>query len=101
MKKNQPYTPPADVDLTTTIEVPTFQDQGFTRPKVLLLLPYRHYARLFVETMLSLLPRKMNVFGKGKFLEEFADEEDDPEEKAPRWKTFFPGNNDGSGGESA
>lgn len=71
-------------------------DQGFTRPKVLLLLPYRHYARLFVDTLLSLLPKKMNVYGKSKFMEEFDDEEEEEEHK-PYWKKIFPGNNDGVG----
>ena len=80
LKNHTPYTPP----------------EGFTRPKVLLLLPYRHYARVFVDTLLTLLPKKMNVYGKSKFMEEFNDEEEE-EAKGfqPRWKKIFPGNNDG------
>ena len=96
LKNHTPYTPPEDVDLNTTITVPTFMDQGFTRPKVLLLLPYRHYARVFVDTLLTLLPKMMNVYGKSKFMEEFNDdEEEEAKGFQPRWKKIFPGNNDG------
>lgn len=83
LKNHTPYTPPEDVDLNATITVPTFMDQGFTRPKVLLLLPYRHYARVFVDTLLTLLPKKMNVYGKSKFMEEFNDEEEEEAQGLP------------------
>lgn len=71
------------------------QDQGFTRAKVLVLLPFRFYAFSFVNRLLSLMPKNTQVLGKSKFQEEF-DEEPEPEgEKQPKWKQFFPGNNDG------
>ena len=43
--------------------------------------------------MLSLLPRKMSIFGKNKFIEEFSDDSIESD-KQPKWKEFFPGNND-------
>lgn len=95
LRNNKPYIPSSDVNLDEVIEIPTYQDQGFTRPKVLLLCPYRYYAYQFIDTMISLLPRKMAIFGKGKFLEEFSDDSGDADdEKQPKWKEFFPGNND-------
>lgn len=92
-KKQIPYTPSSTVNLEETISIPTYQDQGFTRPKVLLLCPFRYYAYQFIDTLLNLLPKKMVIFGKGKFLDEFGDDSVE-EEKPPRWKEFFPGNND-------
>lgn len=89
-----PYIPTNDVDLDATISIPTFQDQGFTRAKVLVLLPFRYYAYVFVHHLLDLLPERMQVLGKSKFEEEFGDDPD-AEEKQPKWKEFFPGNNDG------
>lgn len=93
-KQGLPYIPTSDVDLEATITIPSFQDQGFTRAKVLVLLPFRYYAYVFVHCLLGLLPERMQVLGKSKFEEEFS-EEPDGEEKQPKWKEYFPGNNDG------
>ena len=95
LKKKIPYIPSSTVDLDEKIVIPSFQDQGFTRPKVLLLCPYRYYAYQFIDTLLSLLPHKMVLFGKSKFLDEFGDNSTDQEEDTQaKWKEFFPGNND-------
>ena len=85
-KQGLPYIPTSDVDLEATITIPSFQDQGFTRAKVLVLLPFRYYAYVFVHCLLGLLPERMQVLGKS-------------EEKQPKWKEYFPGNNDGRCGD--
>ena len=41
-KQGLPYIPTSDVDLEATITIPSFQDQGYTRAKVLVLLPFRY-----------------------------------------------------------
>ena len=46
-----------------------YRDQGFTRPRVLVLLPFRSNAEAFVNAMLPLLPRDVN--GKGRFVNEY------------------------------
>lgn len=37
-------------------EMPSFKDQGFTRPRVLVLAPFRHTALQFIRMMMRLLP---------------------------------------------
>ena len=95
-EKNQtPFTPSSEIDLDTLIVVPSYQDQGFTRAKVLVLLPFRYYAYVFVQHLVALLPKSINVLGLGKFMEEYAEEEEEEGTKQPKWKEYFPGNNDG------
>ena len=48
------------------------RDQGFTRPKVLILLPVRASAKKYVDTILKYLPSTItNVKNKQKFDAEF------------------------------
>lgn len=94
-KEGKPFVPLSDIDLDATISIPSYQDQGFTRAKVLVLLPFRFYAFSFVNRLLSLMPKNTQVLGKSKFQEEFDDEPEPEGEKQPKWKQFFPGNNDG------
>ena len=61
---------------------------------MLVLLPFRYHAYLFVQHIVALLPKSINVLGLGKFMEEFGEEEEEGV-KQPKWKEFFPGNNDG------
>ncbi|KAL2612430.1 hypothetical protein R1flu_024122 [Riccia fluitans] len=81
------------------------RDQGFTRPRVLVLLPFRSSALKFVDRMLSMVPalQKANVEHKARFYEDFgaADEEDeegvdkDPKAGKPAdFRALFSGNND-------
>lgn len=55
------------------------RDQGFTRPKVLILLPFRALAYELVETMVGLLGPKTVVINRDRFDEEYGpdDSEDD------------------------
>lgn len=55
------------------------RDQGFTRPKVLILLPFRGVAHELVEIMIGLLGPKTVVINKDRFDEEYGPdgEEDD------------------------
>jgi U3 small nucleolar RNA-associated protein 25 len=53
-----------------------YRDQGFTRPKVLVLLPFRNSALEFVELLLKIVPKGLSerVANKKKFFAEFFDE---------------------------
>ena len=54
------------------------RDQGFTRPKVLILLPFRGVAHELLEIMIELLGPKTVVINKDRFDEEYGpDNEDD------------------------
>ena len=76
----------------------TPQDQGFTRPKVLVLLPFKAHALAFVRALLDALPScYAQVENKARFVSEFGEEEDAtrmPESKPDDYKTLFDGNND-------
>jgi U3 small nucleolar RNA-associated protein 25 len=70
---------------TPVVTVPEFRDQGFSRPRVLVLLPHRHSALLFVRSLLRLLTdgNERQVANRRRFFIEFSDkgEEDDLEEE--------------------
>ncbi|TST98532.1 Digestive organ expansion factor [Bagarius yarrelli] len=54
-----------------------FRDQGLTRPKVLILVPFRDGALRVVQTFISLLEsdgKKMDVSNKKRFKDEFGEE---------------------------
>ncbi|CAM6111222.1 unnamed protein product [Calypogeia fissa] len=86
------------------------RDQGFTRPKVLVLLPFRSSALKFVDRLLKLAPasQKSNVEHKARFFDDFGVEEDntdgeneeDPGKKETKsgkpadFRALFKGNND-------
>ncbi|XP_030627430.1 U3 small nucleolar RNA-associated protein 25 homolog [Chanos chanos] len=57
-----------------------FRDQGLTRPKVLILVPFRDGALRVVQTFITLLEtkgKKMDVSNKKRFKDEFGEEPDD------------------------
>jgi hypothetical protein len=68
-----------------------FRDQGFTRPRVLVLLPFRNAALAFVRSLLRLFPGRQ-VFNINRFFREFSEEgsglgaecEEDEEDEAAR-----------------
>ena len=84
------------------------RDQGFTRPKVLILLPQRNLAFHTVRRLVALAMRETrsdSVHGKEKFVEQFTVDEDEDGEmdekararralKPPDWQGLFSGNLD-------
>ncbi|XP_010749311.3 U3 small nucleolar RNA-associated protein 25 homolog [Larimichthys crocea] len=76
------------------------RDQGLTRPKVLILVPFRGGALRVVQTLISLLEakgKKMVVSNKKRFKEEFGEDEDDKPSNLQRpddYTAVFSGNVD-------
>ncbi|XP_051248186.1 U3 small nucleolar RNA-associated protein 25 homolog [Dicentrarchus labrax] len=76
------------------------RDQGLTRPKVLILVPFRGGALRVVQTLISLLEtkgRKIVVSNKKRFKEEFGEEADDKPSNLQRpddYSAIFSGNVD-------
>ncbi|XP_042245362.1 U3 small nucleolar RNA-associated protein 25 homolog isoform X2 [Thunnus maccoyii] len=76
------------------------RDQGLTRPKVLILVPFRSGALHIVQTIISLLEtkgKKMVVSNKKRFKEEFGEEVDDKPSNLQRpddYHAIFSGNVD-------
>ncbi|XP_035530602.1 digestive organ expansion factor [Morone saxatilis] len=76
------------------------RDQGLTRPKVLILVPFRGGALRVVQTLISLLEtkgRKIVVSNKKRFKEEFGEEADDKPSSLQRpddYSAIFSGNVD-------
>lgn len=74
------------------------RDQGLTRPKVLVLLPFRSAALRYVETMSRLLfagAAKEFVTNKARFMDEFAGpEEAAGADKPADYRRLFAGNTD-------
>jgi len=58
-----------DPELETVV-----RDQGFTRPRVLFLLPTRHAALKVIRMMLDLLPAKTIVANKQRIFDEFCED---------------------------
>ncbi|RYH26685.1 hypothetical protein EON65_14265 [archaeon] len=83
-------------------------DQGFTRPRLLILVPFRHVARKVVQSLLHILGENTSVTNKEKFESEYADPEESDEEgegdgkgdkarktrKPDDYYKIFAGNND-------
>jgi len=82
------------------LDVPEFRDQGLTRPKVLILAPFRDSALRIVNLIIQLslpIDEKAQVMKKKRFYEEFKDSSEP--EKSPRYmpsdfKAMFHGNSD-------
>eukprot|EP00798_Chlamydomonas_sp_ICE-L_P009960 gene9960-7836_t len=85
------------------------RDQGFTRPKILLLLPQRNLAFKAIMRLVALAMKETRadtVQGKEKFVDQFTDPQADPEDendekhqarraaKPMEWRALFDGNTD-------
>lgn len=77
-------------------EIPDeFRDKGFTRPKILILLPFRDSALRVVNMMSELLADKQSfVSARKRFVSEYSVREDDerPKYEHEDWETIFAGN---------
>mmetsp|Transcript_43911 Transcript_43911/g.103878 ORF Transcript_43911/g.103878 Transcript_43911/m.103878 type:complete len:660 (+) Transcript_43911:31-2010(+) len=72
-----------------------FGDQGFARPRALILCPFRSVGAEVVRLILALCPDAKQVLGKKKFEEQFFEvEEQEFRGKPPDWVHLFAGNND-------
>ncbi|XP_069464604.1 U3 small nucleolar RNA-associated protein 25 homolog [Ambystoma mexicanum] len=73
-------------DQKSTRDEEEFRDQGLTRPKVLMVVPFRESALRVVQILITLIEtkgRKMDVSNKKRFKEEFGS---DPGDKPPNLK---------------
>jgi U3 small nucleolar RNA-associated protein 25 len=73
-----------------------FRDQGFTRPKVLVLVPFKHNALQFIDTLIALLNTDQQE-NKKRFKQEFTlpPEEDVMDMRKPEdYRELFAGNID-------
>ncbi|XP_049777851.1 U3 small nucleolar RNA-associated protein 25 homolog [Schistocerca cancellata] len=81
-------------------EVPDeFRDQGLVRPKVLIIVPFRHSAYRIVQMMISILlpDEKANVINKSRFFAEYTGESIAMPKKNPKpedYELTFAGNTD-------
>ena len=75
--RNKHTTPPTAADTAASALPPEYRDQGFTRCRVLILLPYAHFAYKVINCLLSLLPStgKVDILNKRRYETEFSGEE--------------------------
>lgn len=90
--------PDESVDAITTEDADAMRDQGFCRPRVLILCPFRGTALRVVQQIRSILGENTSVSGWDKLQDEFSqlEEEDEtgPDSKKPQdWKDLFSNQN--------
>jgi U3 small nucleolar RNA-associated protein 25 len=71
----------------------SFCDQGFTRPRVLILVPFRHHAFEIVKTMVDISGFK-KLDNYDRFIDEFTSEAQDNPNRPPDFLKTFAGNID-------
>ncbi len=70
-----------------------FRDQGFTRPRVLVVLPFRNSAYTFINNLIALSGTTQHD-NKARFVEEFNDDSEPRDDKPSDYKEVFKGNVD-------
>lgn len=78
--------------LAEDAEEPELRDQGFTRPKVLILLPTRELCNEIVDILINLSGSEQQE-NKAKFKKQFHDDSEPPEYKPDDFRDAFRGNN--------
>lgn len=76
----------------TNLKEPEFKDQGFTRPKVLILLPSRNSCYEVVNLLIKLSGTDQHE-NKRKFNDQFYSNDDPPDTKPEDFRRLFKGNN--------
>ena len=82
------------------IEIDDRRDQGLTRPKVLILVPFKNFCLEIVNDIIKLVfpaGSKMNIMNKKRFMQEFSPDPNEKESKLERpddYKAMFKGNID-------
>eukprot|EP01006_Ploeotia_vitrea_P039391 TRINITY_DN66345_c2_g1_i2.p1 TRINITY_DN66345_c2_g1~~TRINITY_DN66345_c2_g1_i2.p1 ORF type:complete len:735 (-),score=366.36 TRINITY_DN66345_c2_g1_i2:150-2273(-) len=84
---------------TATAAAADYHDQGFTRPRVLIVAPFRNSAYRIIKVLLRLLPerQRQQVLNRQRFEKEFGVDADHPgvkPEKPSDYKMLFDGNTD-------
>ena len=81
---NEKLKPPSSRDASD------FKDQGFARPKVLIIVPFKHNVFRIYETLAQLLTSKddIQVMNKARFEKEFGWDEKDPVTSSDRPEDF-------------
>ncbi|VAI39768.1 unnamed protein product [Triticum turgidum subsp. durum] len=74
---------------TDVMEDDSYRDQGFTRPKVLFLLPLKSIARRIVKRLIQLSPLTQKDNSMGQFKKEFGESDDELEEPNSSKPTDF------------
>ena len=79
----------------------TYQDQGYCRPRILILCPFRHSCKQIVELLISILGPHTTVANMDKFEDEYGPGSDDETEeydkgmkKPEDWRAIFKDNMD-------
>jgi len=91
-------TPEEGVEAIATEDADAMRDQGFCRPRVLILCPFRGTALRVVQQIRNILGENTSVSGWDKLQDEFSlfEEEDEngPDAKKPQdWKDLFSNQN--------
>lgn len=95
-KKNKTAAPVA-AEATNADDAEVMRDQGFCRPRLLILCPYRSTALRIVQAIRAILGENTSISGWDKLVDEYSPPPDDDDDKADQagsrkpedWKALF------------